>query len=202
MASIAIFEVDQTGDVGGPGVSRFATLGTGSSGPLTPTELNTVAAALLAMYTTIKPHLQSTITYSVNSICKIIDEASGGITSQQSIGTVGVTAGGAIGIYAAGTGARIYWHTNTVKGRRLIRGATYICPLDSGSYTNAGVISGSVSTLITGACNTYLNTLNTASITPVIYCRPHPKGATNGTHGSVTAVQVGSKVASLRSRRS
>lgn len=201
MPLVVIFSVQQSGDVGGLGVSKFAVQnGTGTS--MSNTELNGVAAALGALYGTYSTYAPSSMSFSILNTANVVDEQTGALAMVQNIPTVSVRTGSSAANYAAGTGGRLYWHTTTVKNRRLVRGATFFTPITSGFMTAGGVITPAIVSALSGAGNTYIASISALTCVPMVWCRPKPKTAGNGLAAVISSASMQAKVASLRSRRS
>lgn len=201
MPLCVIFSVVQSGDVGGQGISRFVCQNSAGTS-MSNTELNACAAAIAGLYTTAKPYLPNSMSFAVQNVAQVVDEQTGALAMVQNIPTVTSVAGTASSSYVAGTGARMYWHTVTVKNRRLVRGATYMTPLSSPQFTAQGTISPTITATLATAGATYIAAITTANCTPMVWCRPKPLSAGNGLAANIVACSVTTKAASLRSRRS
>jgi hypothetical protein len=201
MTLVNIFGVTQNGDIGGAGISRFAVLGDGSA-PLTNTQLNAVAAALNTMYSAWKLLSPSSVTFAVFPTVQVITVETGALTAELNIPTPGTVQAGSVGNYAAGTGARIYWHTVTIKNRRLIRGATYVTPLVASAFGTNGAVLGTTANTITTAATAYIAAILAAGVFPSVYSRPPKTLPGSGLLGAISSASVSLKPASVRSRRS
>lgn len=110
--------------------------------------------------------------------------------------------GSATGAYSAPSGGRIRWNTAGIVGGRRVAGTTFIVPLISSAYDDAGTLSASTMTTLSGASGTYLATQPGV---PVVYSRPF-EGADGiaprpGTEHVITSQGIPDRVAVLRSRR-
>lgn len=201
MAVVNIFDVLLSGDAGGNGISRFAVTNATET-ELLATEADSVTAALHAMYTSWASLLVNNYTIEISPLYKAVLASSGLIVANGS-GTTTPTAiiSATSGTHTAGVGARANWRTNTIKGRRFIRGATFITPLVSAAYATDGSVSPTTAGTLRVAATGYLTALNTATLLPVIWARPTSKTATDGEVGGVISVTVSLVAASLRSRR-
>lgn len=198
---VGVFSVVQTGDIGGQGVSRFCIMNATSTS-MSNTELNAAAAAIAAIYTAMRTSLPTTMSFAVQNTCRIIESTTGALVAIQNIPTVSVVTGNIGGSYVAGTGARMYWHTNQVRNRRMIRGATYMTPLQNGCFTTSGALQGSTTGPLMTAGNAYILACEAATLQAMVLCRPTTKNATDGTAAPIVACSVSSTPASLRTRRS
>lgn len=196
-----IFSVTQNGDIGGAGISRFAVLGDGVS-LMTNVQLNGVAAALLNLYTGIHSIFPNSVTFQVSPTTQVVDAQSGALTAEQNIPTVGNTTGVGATTYVAGTGARIYWHTVTIKNRRLIRGATYMTPLAGSAFSNSGALAGGTITQVQNAAQGYIAAITALTLVPQVYARSTKLKPDTGMLGAIAAASVSAKPCSVRSRRS
>lgn len=198
---MAVLQVNLMSDSGGVGISRFHVQNSDNTalpnGPAT-----VVANALAAMYGAVKLfyptgyHVAIAPTYTIMDVDSAIVHGSLGLSPVPAdvIGTGNAS-------YPAGTGCRGYWHTATLKDRRVIRGATYFTPLSDNAYSVSGAVVAAAQTQFTAAMNAYLATLETNALTPVIYSRPAKGEETGGVAALITGASVGSQIGSLRSRR-
>lgn len=196
------FAVNIQGDAGGEGISRFHfTNGTGSA--MSSSEGDSAAAAVMAMYTAIAPLLMGACNYTMQPTFKAIEIDSGLVLSEVVISTVpAVVLGGDPKAAPAGTGARGYWHTGTVIGRRICRGYTYFTTFGADSYDGVGHIAIAATGTVVTAMEGLLAGALAAALQLVIWHRP-PKGTlTGGQVAPVIAATCSQTVLSVRSRRS
>jgi hypothetical protein len=199
---MGILKVLLNGDVGGQGVSKFYAVNAGSSS-FSGGEANSFGSALHTLYDALKALFPVDMTYQVDSVVENVDIATAALVGLTNISSVpAAVVGTASQTYVAGTGIRGYWHTSTIKNRRLVRGATFFTPITSNDYTTAGLISTVSTSGTVTAMNAYTGNLGAAGLTQVIYSRPKPKGATNGSIADVIAATCSVTPSSLRSRRS
>ncbi len=201
MPQVAEIDVHVTGDIGGTGVSRFRFVRQDAA-LITGADANTAAAAAMAMLNSVKAQLPTFIVWSCQPQVNIYDSASGQVTGPLVVTALPanvVGTGGANG--TAGVGCRVNWRTSTVVGRRLLRGAFFLVPCSTGIASTSGAIGASSQTAINAAAATYINTMTSAALYPVVWHRP-AKGATSGGQTGIIVSGVCSSVpAGLRSRR-
>jgi hypothetical protein len=195
-----MFSVVLTGEAGGPGINRYC-VQAGAPGSWTNTNLNAVAAAIAAIYSAHSTSLPTGCVYSVQNTMQEVDEASGQIIAVHNIPTVSVVTGTGAGTWVAGTGVRMYWHTNTVINRRMVRGATFITPLPTSFMTGTGTLSVPSQTSFAGTGQTYIAAIVAAACLPVVWHRPAKLTHTGGLAAAIINCSVGPQVGSLRSRR-
>lgn len=202
MAPVGEIAWHVSGDIGGLGISRFRFV-TQTSGTIVQTDANAVAAAVRLFLNPLASNIPSTVTWTCDPVCKVYDHITGLVLPPVPITTVPApVVGSSSAAHGAGLGLRVNWKTDTVSGRRLIKGATFVVPLASGAYQSDGSIFGTVITTANNAAAAYLAAVTTANCNPVIWHRP-PKGATSGGLTGVTFAGQGSTTpAGLRSRRS
>ena len=141
MALVGQVRVEQSGDVGGLGWSVFHAQNAGG-GAFSGGDANSFGAALQSLYFALRALFPTDLTFSVEPIVKMLDVATGHLNSEVPMSSVPVAVvGTATETYAAGTGIRGYWHTGTIRGTRLVRGATFFTPITSNDYTTGGLIS-------------------------------------------------------------
>lgn len=202
MPSVGVLAVTQNGDIGGAGISRYHALNT-SSGTFTTADANAFASNLHTLYTAAAASAPTTITFTVGAVVQMIDVATGALVAEVPVASPpAAIPGTGVESYAAGTGARVYWHTAQIRNRRLMRGATFFCPITTNDYTTTGLISTVTTAGYVTACTSYLTNMTTDALTPVVYGRPIPKGTTNGVTGTISTATCGTTPSSLRSRRS
>lgn len=198
---LAIAQVDSSSDIGGVGINRYYL--DGGAVAFSDTVLGAWAILIMDIYTAISAVVPGSVTYTFQPTVKIVEATSGGLITEVLPSAVPspVVGEGTSG-YAGGSGARVYWHTGTVHGRRFIRGATYLTPLASAAYDSSGGIASSVVTTIQGAAEAYVAAAALVGGLPVIWHRPLKGATTGGVTGQIVAASVSQQPGSLRSRRS
>lgn len=185
MSTLNRYKVVWDGVAGLPGVSVFYSLGSGPAG-----------ADLKAFFEAIKALFPSGLTWQIPVAGDTIDSTTGQLNGSFTDAGGGTVTSTGSGIWASGTGAYVTWLTNTVYNGRKFVGRTFLCPIFGSAYQSDGTI-----------VNAYVTTIQTAADalvtagTPVIYKRPVPFGASNGTFAGITGALVPDKVTSLRTRR-
>jgi hypothetical protein len=201
---MAIFQVNSSADIGSIGMSRYyCQNGTDPTQGVTNGQANAFTAAVAAMYNTLKPFFPSSMGYQLQSTYSVLDVLTGQVQGSLGYSTIPaqVVGTGATGT-AGGVGARLYWHTTTIHGRRLIRGAVYLTPFSSNAYASTDGLAGSTITAVQNAGTALINACVTANVIPVVYHRP-PKGTfTGGVAAQITGASCTAQPGSLRSRRS
>lgn len=170
----------------GPGLSTFYFENVLSSYP----------TDVLALYTAIRSYVPVGVTWSVPNAGDVIDEETGVLTGAWSTGTAGTETSTGVGGFAQGVGARIAWHTATIRGGRRVRGSTFLVPLRSGAYDTAGTIDSTILTALRTAAQTLLTA---TAADQRIWSQPRPNLVGAGV--PIVAVQVPDTVSWLRSRR-
>lgn len=190
------------GDVGGTGISRFRFIRDDAGVPQ-PSDANAAGAAVKGLYTAIASVMPLTITAAVQSTCEMFDIGSGLVEGSLAMTTTptAVTGTGSGG-YAAGTGARVNWRTNTISGRRMLRGATYLVPMSSNAFTTTGGFVASTKTAVNSGAAAYIAAMVTAHLVPVVWHRPPAHTTTGGKTGPIVSGTIGNAASGLRSRRS
>lgn len=202
MSQLGTISWQVAGDVGGEGVSRFRFCRQ-DSGTITGPDCDAVAAASHALLNSAAGYMPSSITWSCSPIVDIADHITGLVAPGMPITTlpspvVGLGSSG----HGAGLGARINWHTDTISGRRLIKGATFLVPFTQTAFGSDGSVPPAVTADVTSHAMAYLAACAAANISPMIWHRP-PKGThTGGLTGVIFAGQCSGTPAGLRSRRS
>lgn len=191
-----------SGDIGGIGVSRFRFVRQDSAS-ITGPDVTAVATASAAFFTAVKSYLPIGCTWSISPQVNIYDSASGVVQGPLNIGSPPANVLGAgSGNYGGGTGARVNWHTSTLVGRRLLKGALFLVPLGTPGYAANGAINSTAVTTVNSAATTYLTAMTTAVLYPVIWHRPKKGATSGGMVGTVFSGVCSATPAGLRSRRS
>jgi hypothetical protein len=179
----------------GPGVSTLYCAASPNSG---------WGAATVTLFTALRPYLPSGVFWDIPSVVDIIDEASGRLTGQYTVGGGGqVGANGGSSDYKPGTGFRMRWATASVVGGRKVTGTTFICPVLSALIPN-GQLDGTTRTAVVAAMAAYLAP---TTFTPVVYSppvqnTPDPKGRNRpGASSEIVSGSVPTAYTWLRSRR-
>jgi hypothetical protein len=202
MSQIAELQINVSGDIGGIGVSRLRFVRQDAAS-ITGVDCNAAAAAAMAMVNSMKTYIPTFVTWALNPEVHLYDIASGLVAPPLSVTTVPGSVTGVGGSTAiAGIGARLNWHTSTMVGRRILRGAFFWVPLASGMASSTGAVSGSVQTAVNGSSATYVNAMTTAMLYPVVWHRPAKGASTGGMMGIITSGSCSAVPAGLRSRRS
>lgn len=202
MTQLAVVSANVAGDVGNQGISRMHFVRQDAATVL-PADVAAAAAAWRAYWNALTLYMPNDITWSWQPTAAVIESTSAIIQAYLQVSPLPPPVSSATsGTYAAGSGARLTWKTNTVHGRRFMRAATYLIPLAGGAYTSLGAIAPSLVTALQTNGTTFLAALNTAALSMVSYHRPAKGLSTGGAYGPVVALQVSTTVSALRSRRS
>lgn len=201
MVQIGSISWQVNGDIGQQGVSRFRFMRQDAAA-ITVADCNAAAAASQFIPGEASTWTPSDVTWSCNPEVEIYDMASGLVQPPLVIGVVPTAIPGAMaGNYAGGNGARINWRTMTIKGRRFIRGATYVVPLAGTAFSGNGSLSSGFVTGMTGSANTMLTHFAAAALDFVVWSRPLKGATVGGVAGIVITGTVPTRPATLRSRR-
>lgn len=177
----------------GPSVSTFAAQATlqGDAQEFA----NRVRTLLLAMVS----YLPDEVTISFDTEVTFVDPSTGVLTGSTAVTQPQLIAGTSTAAWAAGTGARIVWATDTIRNGRRVRGSTFLVPLTSVVNTAGGLVGGSARTAIQTAAQAYLTGMAADGNPVYVYSRPVPgrPGATT----VVTAASVPEIPATLRTRK-
>lgn len=201
MPQVAEIEYIVSGDYGGVGVSRFRFTRRDSTA-ITGADVNAVAASARKIFLAAAPYIPSVVGWTCQAIANVYDVDSALVQGPLSISSLPATAqGSASGTWAAGSGCRVNWKTSTIRGRRMLRGATYLIPLAAGGFGSTGAVLSTARSAIDAACATYINELTTAQLYPVVWHRPLKGQTSGGMTGVIFAGLSSPTPSSLRSRR-
>jgi len=201
LATVNLLSAHIAGDIGGNGISRLAF--TNSSATLaTVSDANAAGLAAHGLFDAIKSLVPIDVGWTIDPVVQSLEATTGGLQGDVAMTSIPLTVQGTgTGVYAAGVGARGNWHTGTIKGRRFVRGATFLVPLIGSAFGTNGQIDGSHLPTIITACGTYLTTMISAAVPPQVWHRPSPANPSGGIAAPIVAVSAPFTAASLRSRR-
>lgn len=199
---IAVSAVDQAGDIGGNGISRFYWIIGSANTDILPSHVDEVHNAIRAFYAELASLLPPSMSYTIQPDVNVIDLQSGQLVTVVAGGVAQPAVHGLAptGPYPAGVGARINWVTTTVLNGRRVRGAVFIAPLSSQAYEADGAILGTAQQLLVSSAGTLVLAIEGLGGNLSVYHRP-PKGEITGMICPIHAWKVGTTPASLRSRR-
>lgn len=197
------FSVDQAGDIGGNGVSRYRYV-TADGSPASQDQIDSTAMAIHDAYQGMATFLAGSVTWAVQAEVDQTDENSGQLVEKMyvSVALPDISGGAFNTTYPAGTGGRINWQTGAIVNHRTVHGANYISPLSYESYDKSGAINGAVQGQLSAMAATIQGQPNNVAMVLIVYHRPPKKTFTGGQALTVGGWTVGTTPSSLRSRRS
>lgn len=186
-----------TGFPGGPGVATMYA-----------TDCTTFLTSLTALWTAVSGAMPTDVNIQIENTGDIIDETTGELIGAWTGPAQAMLSGLSGGTYAAPAGCCLDWITSTYADGRLVRGRTFVVPVESSSYQSDGSIGTVTLAALVAACAAFV-TAEGAFF--VVWHRPYagrpaapPKPARPAHLGSaplVTSSRVPDRVAVLRSRR-
>lgn len=203
LTSGTVNEVSATiqGDIGGKGISRFRFI-RNDAGVTTVADCNAAGAAVrqFLLACGLKP---SDVTWTVNPTVEMFDVGSALVQGALTMTTIPANVVGTdAGNYAAGIGVRVNWKTNTIVGRRMLKGCTFLVPMASSVFSASGAVGSGTLTSAGTAAGAYVGALQAANLVPVVWHRPAKGTTAGGQVGVIQAWNVSTTPAGLRSRRS
>jgi len=198
MANLVRAVINWTGGIGLPGFTNLH-FRNQTPGVISQAVVDDAVTKLDAFLTGIRGSIPSTVTLAVNATLTEIDETDGTIQAFWTGTPAAAGAGTGGSIYAAPSGGVVNWTTSAVRNGRLIRGRSFLVPMDNAAYDTGGTIATTDLT----ALNTAATNLRAASgdARLVVWGRPTTAGGTDGVSAEVTSSNVPDKVAILSSRR-
>lgn len=198
----ATMQVNQAGDIGGEGMSRFSWRNVGATPP-NQGQIDGAATFLLQLMHDVAVHVPSTTTHTIQNVVQVFDDDSGKLVQEGeiTIGFLAVPGTGGTPSYAGGSGVRVRWTTGTIVDGRVVRGAWFLVPLIPNSFTQTGGMDGSVQQSIGAAANTYVSSMRNAPHPCIVYHRPKKGATTGGRAADVLSAVIPGTPTSLRSRR-
>lgn len=184
------YRVTWSGFPGAPGVSTFYEETGGAA---------TLPAKLRTFFEACKAYLPSNVTISYPGSGDLIEESSGALSGDWSIGTTPANTVGTLGqVYAAPVGIVVNWRTGGIVNGHRVRGRTFLVPVQQDTAT--GVPNPTAIAAIQSAAAALVTSAPTMVVwaRPVLAPLPNPRA---GTKHAVTAAQVPGKYVVLRSRR-
>ena len=201
MTELAIAGWKIEGEVGGTSVSHIHVAKSDNSAFL-QADVNAIIGAINGMLVSIQGSWPLNAVITTLAEVTIIESTSAVLQRYMTGTGPGEIVGNGAAAYAGGCGARVNLRTTVVATKRLMRGAVFFIPLHGGAYTTAGALAPNTATLAVSAVNDLRNTLAVAAMNLVVYHRPAKGTTVGGKFAVVAAVDCGTTVASLRSRRS
>lgn len=197
MAELFSLQVVISGFTGGPGLNTWHF----TSGDITTgqSHIEEAATELREFYNAMRAYCLTTQTFSFTGESRVSDIATGAIQQQIAYNVPApVTGQDASGKNSKATQAKIRLYTDTVVGRRLLRGGIYFGPLsDEGLNTDGSIVAG----LRTAAQNGLAALINAPGPRLQVWHRPKGQPLSGGVAGDVVGVNVMPVPAVLRSRR-
>lgn len=186
-----------SGFSGAPGYSNFH-FGQGFlDGGLFGDEAQAVAQRVADAFDAMKTVLPAGVRINIEPSVQIFDEGSGVLEDFAEIDPIEEIRGGTQVDYAGPVGAVVNWRTNDVRAGRRIRGRTFLVPLASEYFDNAGSLTTTARQWVQSFANAMIG--NELQGDFGIWARPI-NGA-GGVFATVTSGTVPDLSAVLRSRR-
>lgn len=181
------------GFAGAPGYNVFAFARTAA--PL-QTDMDQSVAALRVFFDAVKGQLRTSTTVTVEPNARILRDSDGQLLGAATATTApAVVQGTNMAAQALPAGIVVSWLTETIRGRRALRGRSFLVPVAVSAYENDGTLTAAAMSGVGAAATTFLATTSLA-----VWGRPSPTDPV-GVLGDVTGSAIPDKVAILRSRR-
>lgn len=179
----------------GPAVSVFHFANTDDTSPLA------VVTALRAAFNAISAYIPNEVMVQFPAEYTVLDNLTGQAIDFRSIVPPAPVVGSSSGTWAAGSGARLVWATDSVGNGRRVRGTTYLVPLVATTFDTNGVVAPAAQTAIAGAFSTFLAAASSGSITMGVFHRPTLSPPGGGYMARAVSVSVPGTPATLRGRK-
>lgn len=164
-------------------------------------DFSSTISAVRTFWTAIAPGIPDEYDLQVSPLVELFDTATGALMGESTLtGNPAVVSGTSTERYVNGVGARIDWLTSDIVNGRRVRGRTFLVPIHSLAFTNAGALEQLNVTVFEDAATDLLTALDTAGTPLVVWSRPTPPAA-DGAIAPVIAARVPNKAAYLRGRR-
>lgn len=137
-----------------------------------PPAVQTIANAVRAFFAAFPSLIPEECAVSFDSEVVRINTATGVLEESFPVIEPAVVAGTSSAAWAAGTGARVQWLTDRIINGKRVRGATFIVPLHSTSFTGTGRVSGATITTLNNAGAALISATGTASHPLSVWSRP------------------------------
>lgn len=153
-------------------------------------------ADFVAFFTAIQGGFHTDVTWTIPGSGDTINDATGDLTGTWTASGGATVSGISAVSYALGVGARIVWQTGGIVGGRRSKGTTFLVPLVTSNYSNAGQLNDAArSTFASAGTSLISNTANALKI----WSRPTPSRA--GSSHVVTSASCPDLVSWLRTRK-
>ena len=179
------------GFAGAPGYTNFYFLKSAV------TNVQLAADGVAKFFDDIKAYIPGSVTIALQPEVTTYVAETGTLVSLDSVGTLPAPVQGTgSGAYSVVSGAVINWLTTQSMGTRLLRGRTFIVPMNQTGYESNGTLSAGALTAIKNAADDLR-----VQIGAELCVWHRPKNGTDGLAVKVTSVRVPDKAAILTSRR-
>lgn len=203
MAPVYRVKVRWDGFSGAPGFSVFHMRdfaeGGGDGGD--PTEAGAQAAAdrIYGFFNAVRTQMPTSVDLSIEPEVELLEETTAELIDMFPVTSEATLSGSSASSFAGPVGAVVNWRTSVVHRGRRIRGRTFLVPLSMPSFTTGGVLA----TATLGPLRTAAEALIAPGGSPDlgVLARPSAPGASDGRWAAVTAANVPTMAAVLRSRR-
>jgi hypothetical protein len=198
VAPIGRVQVIMTGFTGAPGLMQFYWNGA-APGVFTNADATAATAAVRALIDGCKAAITTSAGMQVQAAVEVIEATTGALIGIRAATPVALVTGTGSTTVLTAEGPLLQWFTDTVVGRRLLRGRTFFTPSAASAINTSGTVNVTVIASMLTAAATYIAS---APAQPVIWHRPVPYATgSNGVAAVIVSSQVPAKVAVLRSRR-
>jgi hypothetical protein len=168
---------------------------------LSPSDAGTAHTAFRALINAMAGSIPTGVTWSPLAVGKAYDVTTAAITDVvTATGLPAPVTGTSAGSYAAGCGLRLNRQTNTIRGRRFVRGAWFLVPLANSAFTGLGEVNSGTRSTFATAQAAFATSMASAGLVTVVYGRPIPKGAANGVMADITGEAPGVRNGLLHKR--
>lgn len=202
----AIVRTSWSGTTGGPGLTQMAFQGIVDPHSWDATSAQTVVNAVRTFWDTFKVQIPDNITLTVQPTIDVYNNISGELVGSYAAATPPTAvAGTSAAVFSMAAGLKLNLNTGIIRYGRRIKGAIFVVPASSASFTTDGIVTAGTITALNGAGAALITTLASSNIQPVVYSRPKEAVGTNpardGAVAAVVSYSTSPKGAILRGRR-
>lgn len=202
----ALVRTSWSGTSGGPGLTQMRFEGITDPHSWDATSAQTVVNAARTFWDTIKVQIPDNVTLTVQPTVDVFNNISGELVGSYSAATPPASvAGTSAAVFTMAAGLKLNLNTGIIRYGRRVKGAWFIVPASSASFTTDGVVTGGTVTALNGAGAAMITALATSNIRPIVYSRPKEAAGGNpardGAEAAVVSFSTSPKGAILRGRR-
>jgi len=202
----ALVRTSWSGTSGGPGLTQMRFEGITDPHSWDAIAAQSVVNAVRTFWDAIKVQIPDNVTLTVQPTVDVFNNISGELVGSYAAATPPATvAGTSTAVFTMAAGLKLNLNTGVIRYGRRVKGAWFIVPASSASFTTDGVVTAGTVTALNSAGAAMITTLAADNKRPIVYSRPKEAAGGNpardGAEAPVVSFSTSPKGAILRGRR-